>query len=241
MPELVPWLDASTLACIDDADQRASTLAAASELLSAPTSVGLVTDEARPCGPSGCSYWPRSRWDVLSPRWNGLWWGTPDAGRTSCGCTSAPAVHLPGAVSVESVTIDGVELAANAYVLDDEWLYRLDGDRWPACQNTLAPSTEVGTFAVAYTRGIAPGAAAQLAVSQLACYLWRYRDPQACGLPANARQVTRQGITYDLAAFLEDGKATGLPLVDAFLATYAGRRTLVYNPDVQRSRGRVRL
>ena len=60
----------------------------------------------------------------------------------------------------------------------------------------------------------------------------------ACRLPSRVVQVVRQGVTIQratpLASYLVAG-ATGLELVDAFIAGYGGlrRRPAVWSPDVQ--------
>jgi hypothetical protein len=222
--EVLAWVDAADLACITDASARAGYAAAASNLLwRASGGVGLVTDTARPCPPA---FMRCSRWDALAAPYG-----------PTLGCGAVSMRIIPGAVSVEAVSVDADTLDPSAYRLEADRLIRVDGSAWPVCQDLAAAPGEVGAFVVTYTRGVDPGEAGRLAARQLACQLAKFDAGEACGIPATARSVNRQGVSFNLAAWLEDGKATGLPLVDVFLAPFKGAGSpAVYNRDVHARR-----
>jgi hypothetical protein len=221
------WVDPADLACITVADDREAFANAASQLLRDATYgvYGVVTETVRPWGASHA--WVRGGPSDVA--WIGSAWQLP-AG-TVCGCGGREAVSLLGATVVTSVKIGGATLDASAWRLEPDALVRIDGGRWPACQNMLVADTEPGTFSVTYQRGRDPGELGRLAAKQLACQLWKFDQDAACGLPAGTRSVIRQGVTFDLAGWLNQGK-TGLPLVDAFLAGRTQIGSGAYSPEI---------
>lgn len=191
----------------------------------------------------GLPYFGQPGGGVLNPALiGGAWFNRPCgdcAGR--CACSEVQGVTLGGpVVSVESVLLSGVELAPNAYRVDNNVeLVRLDGGRWPACQDMTAALGEADTFGVTYTHGIAVPAGGQLAAGVLACQLAKaVCGDRACRLPQNVATVSRQGVTITLLQSNEtmyDHGTTGLWAVDSWVASvnstkHTGGR--VYSPDI---------
>lgn len=198
---------------------------------------------------AGLGPWPVWGWgyDSIVGGWT---WFNRDGGR--CGCGSVSEVLLAGypILEVTEVKIDGAIVDPAEYRLDDRRkLVRLDDPgppvvtrRWPACQNITLPDTETGTWSVTYRWGGAPPPLGRMAAAQLARELWKACQPGlTCALPSKVTKVTKQGVTYErvipIAAMLRKG-STGLPVVDAFIATVnpSGRRRapLVWSPDRKR-------
>ncbi|WP_328856914.1 hypothetical protein OG579_17100 [Williamsia herbipolensis] len=133
---------------------------------------------------------------------------------------TSTSITLDGPVhSIESVTVGGDVLDANAYRIDDgARLVRIDGDTWPEQDLTLADDAG-GALLVTYKHGIPADPAAQLAAGILALEVLRgAKGDGACRLPPMAKNIARQGITVDIdpVAFLEAG-LTGLPYVDQWI------------------------
>jgi hypothetical protein len=141
---------------------------------------------------------------------------------------------------VSEVLIDGDILADTEYrIFNDRYLQRLNNARWPRSQNLTLADTEDHTFSITYTYGADPPSLGVAAAAQIGCELWKQCDAGTCALPSGVTRVTRQGITIDKLAFTSWGYregrwATGLALVDAFLATVnpAGlqRRPVLWSP-----------
>lgn len=128
-----------------------------------------------------------------------------------------------GVHEVDAVTVDGDELPAEAWRLQEgRWLRRVDGQLWPAVQDFTLPAGEVGTWSVTYKPGTPPPDAGVLAVEVLGCEVLlalRPEDDGRCKLPRRTRTVARQSVAIELidpATFLEGGR-TGLPEVDLFV------------------------
>jgi hypothetical protein len=176
-----------------------------------------------PCDSCWCGYQVLSRGHVIGP-WD---YGYPLMLCDSCLLACAPSVvKLAGypVREVVEVLIDGVVLPATEYaVVQDRYLVRLNDGHWPTSQDLTLPTTEPGTWSVQYTYGSDPPPLGISAATQLACELYKECSGQACVLPKGVTRITRQGVTIDKLAFTSwsyrDGRwATGLPLVDAFLA-----------------------
>lgn len=148
----------------------------------------------------------------------------------SCGCDLHSSVLLPGTPVVEviEVLIDGEPFDSWA-IVDDRWLIRTDGCRWPCCQALGKPATDEGTWEITYTYGAMPPVAGVLAAEVLACELaksWEKPGDPDCRLPRRLTQMTREGITVatlDPFQFLDDGRF-GLYEVDTFITTALGGR-----------------
>lgn len=243
----------------DPADAQAMFEAIAADFLAEWTGgvFGLCPTVLRPCragcegSGGGSTYWGRGpNFDPGFPRAGtggystGVWTPVMLGGKwynMSCGCAGActcsvegaGAITLPGPVaSVQQVKVDGVVLPASAYrVMYKRVLVRADGGVWPACQDLLAESSEVGTFEVTYTRGVPVPIGGQVAAGRLACELALAAcGSEDCALPERVQTVTRQGITVgilDEFADVEKGK-TGIWSIDSWLASVTQVRPVSY-------------
>ncbi len=200
---------------------------------------GLRTVVARPC--------TRAAPD-LDVSWHGPWmvpiidsgvWRNITCGSHSCRRSSASTVLLPGPVhDVTGVAVDGVKLADDTWSVEGDWLYRADGTAWPT-QDLTAPLGTPGTWSVTYRQGTPPPAGAGIAVGALAGeFLNSCIDPDKCVLPRRVTQITRQGVTMQMAdpqAIINDG-STGLPEVDMWVRAHNPHRlaepSTVWSPDL---------
>ena len=247
-----PWISSEHVAaCCDvepDSDNQADLDAAASMAsdllyrLSARKFPGICLRVVRPCR-TGCAC------DHSGEDW--YWRGTEwvrgfDARACGCGCVSQ--VTLSGTVrTVVQVLIDGELVAPDSYRIDDyRHLVRLadaDGNRqaWPRCQRLDLPSSATGTFEVTYLSGLDPPALGIAAAASLACEFFRACPSGSgeCALPSGVTRIIRAGLTIErvssVASMLSKG-ASGLPLVDAFIAGYnstgASLGPMVWSPDM---------
>lgn len=148
-------------------------------------------------------------------------WQNVDGCSAGCTVDGRGVVTLPGpVVSIDSVTVDGTEIAAESYHLEGNYLYRTAGGAWPAQDMTL-PTGTPGTWSVKYQRGVAPPPGAALAVGQLAKEFWNIcsGSTKACRLPKRWQTIQRQGVTItraDPTDILAQGY-TGLPEVDMWV------------------------
>ena len=213
----------------------------------------------RPCR-NACTGWQgiSGGWQWTWGYWSGDWgygwgWGN-DSGRL-CSCGYDSKVDLVGypVTVITEVKIGGNVLpttftsGAPTYRLD-QWRYltRLSDPadptnalHWPGCQRLDLEDDQPGTWSVSYRYGVAPPPLGIEAAKQIACQLLLAQTGQACTIPAKVTKIVRQGATLDMvtpiASLLRTG-ATGLFLVDSFLAAYnsAGlrRRPAVWSPDV---------
>lgn len=243
-----PWTTADALcdsADTADADLVEQVIEAASELLfakSARVYSGTCSGVLRPCCASDLCGRSRLSFEKWADGY-GLIVGdpfpfTPElfAGQwyNVAGCASpcvawdcskrVPRVDL-GRYPVTQVTevkIDGVVLAESAYkITDNRYLDRIDGDLWPRAQDVLALDTQVGTWSIAVEWGQPPTALGVLAANELACQmLMDIAGDENCALPARTVQVSRTGVTYNLAdviTLLEKG-GIGLQFCEMFIA-----------------------
>jgi len=251
---------AAIAACMDVPNSNVydDAIAAASEILyelSARRFPGLCERTVRPCQTAGmfCGIQTLSRGYVVLPPdwgWNGVSWGM------DCGCTPLSSVELAGRPvrDILEVVIDGVVLDPGEYRLDgQQYLVRMNGGRWPACQRLDLEDTEVGTWSVTYEYGQAIPLIGQMAARDLAFEIYKSCDATDtegdCELPEGVTRVTRQGITYELPALISWGRdftgiwRTGLTLVDAFLNAYnprgLQRRPILYVPGAQKQARKV--
>lgn len=184
---------------------------------------------ARPCPTPSTVPWRQTGRPVdpyLPIYFGGRWTNYP------CGCvfTCQPAgprtVHLPGPVdSINSVTIDGVEIDSSEYTLEGDVLYRI-GDTWPS-QDLNKPMGETGTWSVDYGRGISPPSGVGVFVGQLAKEFLAACSGESCRLPRNVVAVTSRGVSkqFDPSRIYAAGK-TGLPEVDMWLSAVNPRHIM---------------
>lgn len=256
------WTDAAHVgACIpckpDDFDEAmiAETIDAASEALWALSGrqfSGECTEVVRPVRSS--ALWdrfpsaPGNGWGwYLGNDW--CWCGDdPRRAHESCPLTSETGLDVYPVTGITEVLVDGAVLPASSYRVDDfRWLVRLDGDRWPCCQDLTAdPAVDDDTFQITFTHGLTVPALGARAAAVLACELYKAcTNDDNCRLPRQVVTVTRQGVTMvtpGLSDLIGDGK-TGLAEVDLFLHSVnpAGlrRRGAVFAPQRHRRVRRV--
>lgn len=162
-----------------------------------------------------------------------------------CGCCTLSRVLLSGypVREITEVKIDGAVIDATEYRLDGRrYLTRLadaDGFRqvWPGCQRLDLDDTEDRTFSITYTYGQEPPQLGIDAAAQLACQLAPLIAGSSgdCDLPDGVVTVTRQGVTFNMEQFVNEG-IQFLPLVSLFLTVYnpsrLRRRSAVSSPDL---------
>lgn len=162
-----------------------------------------------------------------------------------CSCTELSQIDLAGPVdSIGQVVLDGVVLDPSAYeVANHRWLTRVDGGKWPTCQDQTAPSTADGTLEVTYNLGIPVPAGGQLAAGVLACELARaVCGSGECRLPQRLQTLTRQGVSMTMLDSFEtlySQGTTGLVVVDMWVASENAPRRgggRAYSPDVRPTR-----
>lgn len=182
--------------------------------------------------------------------WGTSWgWGWDGCG-SAFGCGALSRAKLTGypVTEITEVKIDGAVIDPSEYRLD-EWKYltrladptTLEPRFWPSCQRLDLDDDQSGTWSVSYLSGVAPPPLGVTAAAQLACQIYlACTGSEACQLPNGVTKIDRLGITIERAPFLAWGLlngqwATGLSLVDLFLATYNSsglrRRSSVWNPD----------
>lgn len=147
----------------------------------------------------------------------GLWYNACGCRRGDCSCTELSEVILPGPVgSIVSVSVDGVVLDRTAYRVDNGGrLVRLDGEKWPVCQDMTGDG-----FQVRYYRGARPNIMTNAAAGALAAEFYAACQGGACRLPGNVTSMTTQGSSYEFETVdYPDGK-TGIPEVDAVIRIY---------------------
>ncbi len=173
--------------------------------------------------PGICSQTVRPAAEQIScwaPRWP-VW-----PSRRDVDCRPVSKIRLAGypIQSIVEVVIGGVVVDASAYELRrNRELARIDGERWPVCND--------GTFFVTYEYGQNPPLSGIAAAGQLACEIAKAcpgsdGSIEDCALPEGTVRITRQGLTIDtqaLGLWLIGQMRTGMPLVDAFLATWGSR------------------
>ena len=140
-----------------------------------------------------------------------------------CGCEYVAEIKLPGPVGrVIEVVIDGEAVDHSAYRIDDGYkLVRQDGQGWPYGQNMDLPIGAVGTFYVKYIQGAIIDSMWDYAAGQLAIEFFKNiaLGGKGCKLPRNVQAVTRQGVTFDMDITMFDNGKSGIPEVDAIVAT----------------------
>lgn len=192
---------------------------------------------ARPCR-QGAWGWP-SGYEWYSN------YGSCGCGASSaawCACGSYPVFDLGKypVTSITSVWVDGVQLGANNYRIDDwRYLIRLDGEEWLSCQDLLAdPHSADNTFEITFTYGQAPDQGGILAAARLACELAKAYSGVSCSLPERITSISRQGIDMafiDSQDFLQEGR-TGIYQIDLWLKTVNPARSVIppeiFSPDI---------
>lgn len=210
---------------------------------------GVCEATVRPCGNPGSPLgWSSIFWTYpwIPMKFGATWvnMGPCGCSMESCGCRPYPAVNLgrTDIQSVETVTIDGVELDPGDYRLDNhQMLVRTDGGRWPCCQNLALDSGE-GTFIIELTYGFPIPSSLKRAATVLTSELIKACvGDEGCALPRTTQTIVRQGVTMDLfdpAEIIASG-ATGLYEVDLVVKALNPHRLTraprVLSPDLPTS------
>jgi len=193
------------------------------------------------CGASASWYeWPLASSWVTPALIGGLWFNVVcGVCPGTCSCSEVSEVLLPAPVSsITAVVIDGVTLATSAYELrDNRRLVRIDGNKWPRCNDLSLAAGQVNTWTVQAVYGEDVPEGGKWAVGELACELLRAFRGDECRLPKTVTQLVRQGVTItmpELTSIFENG-TTGLYLADAFIQTWnpshLRRRARTYSVD----------
>lgn len=233
----VSWpIDATCLPDTWDAEalspEQVSAVAIASDMLWRLTAgrYGLCEVTVRPCRKACAGA------TVMAPVMSsGVWLniGCVNGCRSSCGCGPVCELRLPGPVnSIVEVLVDGQVVPEADYRVDNAtWLVRTDDDCWPVCQDMKLPPTQPNTWSVTYERGVPVPLAGQRAVATLAVEIWKACNGSSnCKLPSRAREVVREGITYEInAEDLPTDVQTWVNVVNPYGARSQSR---VYSPDV---------
>lgn len=164
---------------------------------------------------------------------------------SACNCPGFPAIKLPrGNIQfVSEVVLDGVSYTEydGLFELQGGLLIRIDGDRWPTCDET---------FTVTYTHGIDPPAIGVKAAGILACELFLACEPDAiegakCRLPKNVSAISRQGVSVLFERLTRTGGPFrfGIWEVDVFLEAYNPYGTkapsVILSPDTMNLARRI--
>lgn len=144
------------------------------------------------------------------------------------------AIQLPMPVGrVDKVTIRGEELTPLAYRVEDgQYLVRLDGEAWPVGSDD---------FTVTYLNAYEVDGLGEFVGGVLAEeFLQAVTGGKKCRLPSNVTNVTRQGVSYELASGMFPEGTTGINEVDTYIMQWNphGLRTRpgVYSPDLPKAR-----
>lgn len=180
--------------------------------------------------------------ELIGGQWFNLGCGTCG---DQCGCGFTSMLKLPGPVdSITEITIDGAVLDPATYeVQNHSLLVRLDGGRWPTCQDMGTPLGGVDTWGITYKVGIPVPVGGQIAAGVLAQELAKAAcGAEGCQLPKRLQTITRQGITVGFQDAFEDLErgGTGIWLIDSWVTsvTRAPQAPRVFSPDVPRDRFR---
>lgn len=150
----------------------------------------------------------------------------------SCACSHVSTVVLPTTGSVQSVALDGVEMATSDWRLDNSrYLIRLDGGQWPRCQDMAA---DPPTWTVTYTPGLAVPEHGRIALGMLICQMARLACGDKCQLPAGVVSVVRQGVSINVAPTTE--AVTGLWMVDSWMSMVNRAPARVWWPEINPTR-----
>lgn len=250
-----PWATPAELdTCCEttaSTQQKTDALLSASEILYALSGRqygGFCQETIRPCaGGAALPGFAWSRWSYpwIPAKFGATWLNIgPACGchiAWDCGCSGIPQVNL-GRSDVQQilrVNIDGTDLSASAYRLDEgRFLVRTDGDYWPCCQDLSKDLGEIGAWYIELEYGRQVPQMGAEAAKKLACELVKACVGEDCALPSRVTSVARQGVSFailDPQDFLSDGR-TGLYEVDLFLKAVnpngLARRATAWGPGL---------
>jgi hypothetical protein len=217
-----------------DVQQRAHALATATLRRLSAYRVGGCPIVVRPCvlGCSDISLYRARGWGPAQLP-DGSWVNSCGC-TTECSCTALCEVRLAAPVGpVSWVKVDGSVVLPTDYRVDgDRLVWVGDGDcPWPTCQDMTADDDKPNTFAVKYLNAHAPDALAAYAAGVLAMEFAKACTGGKCRLPANVTSISRQGVSYEVAAGTFPEGTTGIREVDAWIG--------LWNPDGRRQASQV--
>lgn len=143
-----------------------------------------------------------------------------------CSCDHIEQVRLPQPVAqVTEVKLDGEVLDPAAYRVDNEHLLvRVDGGRWPRCNDLGASDDEPGTWSVTALYGREVPMLGRLAVGELASEIYKScAGAGGCKIPRGVvKRVTRQGVTKEFfdADVAFTNNRVGLYYTDLFVSSF---------------------
>jgi hypothetical protein len=143
-------------------------------------------------------------------------------GSSGCSCGPLSEIILPGLVAeIWQVKVDGVLLPVESYRVDNgNRLLRTDGLAWPSCQfMDRDVECHEGTMGIWYVPGVVPDAAGLWAAGVLTCEFSKACTGGKCRLPSAVTQISRQGVTMELATGMFPDGMTGIREVDAYLTS----------------------
>lgn len=188
---------------------------------------GICTRVVRPIGEGACWYFDGGYWG----------YGNEFGGQN--------VIPLRGpSTDIISVVIDGALLPGTAYgLLNDRFLYRVDGEGWPSNNDLTKDTTEVGTWAIRYRFNPPPDKITGDAALELSCALVNNLMPGIQDrLMTGITSLNLQGATAtidDIVDALRNG-AEDMVSVARFLGIYApelngGRnRAVIWSPEMER-------
>jgi hypothetical protein len=181
---------------------------------------------------TGLSFWPHIGAD-------GLWVNSCGCA-TDCSCSVLCEIELPPPVGpVIQVRLDGGIMVDTQYRVDGNrlvWIGDQTGCPWPACQDLSQPDTEPDTFSVTYLNAYPVDTIGAYAAGVLAMEFAKACTGKKCRLPANVTAVTRQGVSFEIAAGSFPGGMTGIREVDTFIGLWNPRGIQppqVWSPDMR--------
>ena len=177
----------------------------------------------------GYGYWPA----YIPYKADGSWFNIScGACGDNCSCTTLSEVILPTVGTVTEVALDGVPMTGTAWRVDNmRRLVRVDGGRWPTCQDMTAEPAE---WTVTYVPGLPLPTHGQIAYGQLVCQIARLVCGEKCQLPAGVTSVSRQGVTINVSPAAD--ALTGLWMVDSWTAMVNRAQARVWSPDLHPTR-----
>lgn len=154
-------------------------------------------------------------------------WACGCAPGGSCSCSSWDRIPLPllPVREIVEVKIDGDVLPPTAYAVEAQaYLVRIDGERWPSCQDTTKPDTEPGTWSVSYRHALDLPPEGLPLVGMYAVELAKRCKGGECQLPEGVRVVNRDGVDFAVSEPSEyrDQGLTGFGPVDDWVALLNG-------------------
>lgn len=203
--------------------------------------VGGCPITVRPCSGS-CWEAPSHRRDAspFYPHQNaqGRWVNGCGCGsRCHCGPAMDSLLLAAPVGRVDEVWVKGETLDPSAYRLEGDRLVRLDGGRWPGCQDFTQDANGLDAFSVTYLNAYPVDEVGAYAAGLLADEYLSACSGKDCSLPSGVVQIVRQGVTMTMAEDLFSQGLTGNAVVDSFTARFNPHRLrtkpTVWSPDLQ--------